>query len=121
MTITLPITSSGANTWSGAQSYTSTVTVGSSGSALTQVRLYSQALTPANVAANTSAEQAFTVTGVSTDDRVFVNKPSAQAGLGIVGARVSGTNSLAITFGNFTGSVITPTAAETYEIVTIRM
>ena len=76
----------------------------------------SQALSPASVAANTTAEQTFTVPGLTVGNAVFVSKPSAQAGLGIVGARVSATNTLAITFGNFTASPIVPTAAEVYQI-----
>ena len=44
---------------------------------------------PASVAANTTAEQTFTVTGLATTDFVFaVNKPTAQAGLGIVNWRI---------------------------------
>lgn len=74
-------------------------------------------LSPASVAANTTAEQTFTVSGVQVGDFVDVNKPTAQAGLGIVGARVSAANTLAITFSNNTASPITPTAAETYIVV----
>lgn len=83
-------------------------------------RAYDVAISPAQVGANTSAEQTFTVTGLTTDDVVNVNKPTAQAGLAIVGVRVSATNTLAITFGNFTGAGITPTASETYKIVATR-
>ena len=73
-------------------------------------------LTPALVAANTTAEQAFTVSGVAlaTDECVGVVKPTAQAGLGIVGWRVSADNTVAITFSNNTGAGITPTATQTY-------
>lgn len=84
------------------------------------IRLYTAALTPSLVGANTTAEQTFTVTGLTTSDVVAVNKPTAQAGLGIVGARVSATNTLAITFSNNTGSGITPTAAETYKVLAFR-
>ena len=79
---------------------------------------YSQALSPSIVAANTTAEQTFTVTGLTTSNiPISVIKPTAQAGLGIVGFRISGANTLAITFSNNTGSGITPTASETYKIV----
>lgn len=78
------------------------------------------ALTPALVAANTTAEQTFTVNGLVVGDVVTVNKPTAQAGLGIVGARVSAANTLAITFSNNTAAGITPTAAETYIVGVIR-
>lgn len=74
------------------------------------------ALTPASVAANTSAEQTFTVAGLPSGIPVIVNKPSAQNGLSIGGARVSAANTLAITFVNNTAAAITPTAGETYTI-----
>ena len=77
-------------------------------------------LSPASVAANTSAEQTFTVNGLQVGDHVSVNKPTAQAGLGVVGARVSAENTLAITFGNFTASPIVPTASQVYAILLSR-
>src|SRR5262245_12053860 len=78
-------------------------------------------LSPAQVAANTTAEQTFIVNGLdATTDIVVVNKPTAQAGLGIVGARVSATGILAVTFSNNTASPITPTASETYKVVSFR-
>jgi hypothetical protein len=78
-------------------------------------------LSPASVAANTSAEQTFTVPGLTVGGVVYVNKPTAQAGLGIVGARISAANTLAINFGNFTASPIVPTASEVYNIVSVRI
>ncbi|MGD0229701.1 MAG: hypothetical protein ABSC19_04985 [Syntrophorhabdales bacterium] len=78
-------------------------------------------LSPAAVAANTTAEQTFTVTGITTTDFVWaVNKPSVQAGLGIVNWRISAANTLAITFSNNTGSSITPTASEVYIVTVLR-
>jgi hypothetical protein len=71
-------------------------------------------LSPAIVAANTTAEQTFTVPGLKVGDFVDVNKPTTQAGLGIVNYRVSAAGTLAIAFVNATGSGITPTASETY-------
>lgn len=78
-------------------------------------------LSPAAVANATSAEQTFTMTGLLTTDYVYVNKPTAQAGLGIVGARVSAANVLAITFGNLTAATITPTASESYLVLVVRV
>lgn len=74
-------------------------------------------LTPSQVAANTTAEQTFSnIPRVEAGNVVLaVNKPTAQAGLGIVGARVTGDGQIAITFVNATASPITPTAAETYD------
>lgn len=84
------------------------------GSIRSGVRKYTATLSPAIVAANTTAEQLFTVTGVKTGDVVVVNKPTAQAGLGIVGIRVSAANQVGITFSNNTAAGITPTASEVY-------
>lgn len=86
------------------------------------VKKYTVSLTPALVAANTTAEQTFTCNGLvlATDSIIGVSKPTAQAGLGIVGWRVSADNQVAITFSNNTGAGITPTAAQTYTILAHR-
>ena len=82
-----------------------------------RLRFVNVTLSPASVAANTSAEELFAVPGVRLDDLVLAaNKPAAQAGLGIVGVRVSSEGNIGITFGNFTGSAITPTASEVYSV-----
>lgn len=75
--------------------------------------LYSETLTPVAVAASTSAEQTFTVSGLVTGRSVVVNGPAPTAGTGIVNARVSAANTLALTFGNFTAGSLTP-ASGTY-------
>jgi hypothetical protein len=76
-------------------------------------------LTPASVAANTTAEQTFTVTPLpfinSSPCTVFVNKPSLTPGVTIGGARVSAANTLAITYVNLTAAAITP-VAEMYTV-----
>lgn len=77
--------------------------------------VYSESLTPVSVAADTSAEQTFTVNGLVTGQAVVVNGPAPTAGTGIVNARVSATDTLALTFGNFTAAALTP-AAGTYLI-----
>lgn len=93
----------------------------SSGSAMTGWKPigkenYAAALTPAAVAAATSAEQTFAVAGLLTTDRVVVNGPAPTAGTGIVGVRVSAADTLAITFANFTAGALTP-AAGTYQVL----
>src|ERR1700689_4655883 len=67
-------------------------------------------LTPVSVGNATAAEQTFSATGIGllTTDFVGVNC-SGQAGLGIVGARVSAADTLAITYMNTTAATITPT------------
>lgn len=78
-------------------------------------------LSPASVAANTTAEQTFTVPGVNAADIcVSASKPTAQAGLGIVGVRVSAANQVGITFANNTAAPIVPTAAQVYQFVIVR-
>lgn len=77
-------------------------------------------LSPAAVSANTTAEQTFTVNGLLPGDMAVVTKPTAQAGLGIVGSRVSAANTLAITFSNNTGGSITPTTNEVYLVLVSR-
>lgn len=89
-------------------------TTGGSGNIALDI-LMQATLSPAAVAANTTAEQTFTVTGLVVGDVIgAMNKPTAQAGLGIVGVRVSAANTLAITFSNNTAVSITPTASEVY-------
>ncbi len=69
------------------------------------------ATTNAPVNANTTAERTFTVPGLRVGfDHVMVNKPTHQTGLGIVNARVSANDTLAITYMNNTGGGITPTS-----------
>ncbi len=76
---------------------------------------YAVTLTPASVAANTTAEQFFAVTGIVAGSAVAVNKPSNTPGIGIVGARVSSAGNIAINFCNATATAITP-PAETYAV-----
>lgn len=73
-------------------------------------------LSPASVANATSAEQTFTCTGVQLGDFVAVNKPTAQAGIGIVGSRVSANDVIGITFMNSTAATVTPTASQVYTV-----
>ena len=87
---------------------------------LVKQSVISVTLSPALIVLNTTAEQTFTVNGLLPGDHVACNKPTAQAGLGIVGCRVSAANTLAITFSNNTGSSITPTAAQTYLVLVAR-
>lgn len=91
------------------------------GTTITKVVVYTPTLSPVAVAADTTAEQTFTVTGLTTSDTICsFNKPTAQAGLGVVGMRVSAADTLAITYSNNTAGSITPTASEVYRIVALR-
>ena len=84
--------------------------------------IFSLALTPSAVAANTTAEQTFAATGIGllVTDNVDVSKPTFQAGLGIVNVRVSAVDTLAITYVNATAGSLTPTA-ETYQVAVTRI
>lgn len=84
-----------------------------------RVQTYTATLDPTTVGANNTSEQTFSVPGLATTDIVTVNKPSHDAGLGIVGARVSAQDTLAITFMNTTGAGIDP-PEEDYFIVAVR-
>ena len=75
--------------------------------------MYTPTLTPVSVAANTTAEQTFTVTGLVAGSVVWLNKPSYTAGIGIAGVRVSAANTLAVTYSNSTSAAIVP-PSETY-------
>lgn len=79
------------------------------------------AISPSAVTKNTTSEQTFTVTGLQTTDAVFVTKPTSQSGLGIVNARVSAADTLAIAFINAGTTSITPTASETYKVVAVKV
>jgi|SRR6185369_5586094 len=93
---------------------------GAGSTAITGMYHTTATLSPASVAANTTAEQTFTVAGVAVGDVLFVNKPTAQAGLGIAGVRASAANQIAITFVNATASPIVPTASQVYQIGGLR-
>lgn len=85
------------------------------------IKTYTATLTPAAVATVTCAAEAFTVTGVTTADRVVcVTKAAAQAGLAIGDAWVSDADEVTINFINPTAAAITPTAAEVYTFTVLK-
>ena len=90
---------------------------------IAQLYVMKATLSPAEVAAATSAEQTFTVPGLklSRDMVMGVSKPTANAGLGIVGARVTADNTLGLTFMNATAGALTPTASQVYMIAIARV
>ena len=83
-------------------------------------QVFTQSLAPVSVAATTTAEQTFAVNNLQASTSAFVNKPSFTPGLHVVGARVSGASTLAITYQNSnTTAVVPPT--ETYTIGTLAL
>lgn len=104
----------------GAANVAVSLSVGASGTALTQIKVYTQTITPASVAANTTAEQDFTVTGLTTADTVDFNPGAAPtAGTGIVGWRVKAADTLSVTYCNNTAGALTPSSG-TARIVATR-
>lgn len=79
-------------------------------------------LSPASVAANTTAAQALAVPGVvlNQDFVINVTKPTEQAGLGFASFRVSANNTVMVNFLNATAAPIVPTAAEQYTFAILR-
>lgn len=77
-------------------------------------------LSPAAVGPNTTSTQFFAVPDVGLNASVAVNKPTAQAGLIIVGADSTSAGILSITFANLTAATITPTAAESYLVFCVQ-
>jgi len=85
-----------------------------------KIETQSVSWTPLSVAANTTAEQTVTVTGVTTSDIIYCNKPTHQAGLAVGQCRVTASNTVGVTFINATGGAIVPTA-EAYKFSWIRL
>lgn len=79
---------------------------------------YVQMLTPTVSSGAGYEEQTFTVNGLTTFDTVVINGPAQPAGVVLLSARVSATNTIAVAFG-FTGSGLTPTA-DIYKIIALR-
>jgi hypothetical protein len=98
---------------------TSLLQVGNAGTALSQVVVYSPSITPSSVGAATVAEQTFTVTGLTTADKVIVNPPAIANATGIAGARASAADTLAVRFVNPTAGALTPTAG-VYTVIAFR-
>lgn len=90
------------------------------GTAITKIVAYAPTLTPtASSAAIQTAEQTFTVTGLTTADKVIVNGPAPTSLCPPVTFRVSAADTLAIGFSTLTAAACTP-AAGVYNIVAVR-
>ena len=87
--------------------------------AVPKVQTFSETLTPVAVAAGAIASQTFTVTGLATTDLVIVSPPADDAGLALVGARVTAADTLSLRYLNNTAGPLTPTAG-TFLIASIR-
>lgn len=69
---------------------------------------------PAEVAANTSAVQTFTIKGLRPNMFPIVTAPSLAAGLVISHAWVSANDTLSVVFGNLTGTPINDAAQDIF-------
>ena len=84
------------------------------------IRSVTPTISPASVAANTTSEQGFTVSGIAVGDVVIaVAKPSHQAGLGVVNTRVGTDGKVYLTYMNNTAGAIVP-SSESYIITFIK-
>lgn len=91
---------------------------GSQGTTVKRIKVFSPNITPASVGAATVAEQTFTVTGLRTTDKVFVDQPAMGNATGLAGARVSAADTLALRFVNPTAGALVP-AAGVYTVLAI--
>jgi hypothetical protein len=96
------------------------LTVGvASGTPITQIKVYSQTITPASVNAAVCAAQTFTVTGLTTADKVIFNPVTTGNATAATQAKVSAADTLQVTYCNPTAGALTP-AAGTATIVAFR-
>lgn len=85
------------------------------------IRVITATVDLASVAANTTAEQDITVTGVeATDELLNVVKPAVQAGIGIVGARVKAANTIALTLVNATAAPVDDASEEGWKFILLK-
>lgn len=90
-----------------------------SGTSITGIVVYSQTVTPSAVNAATAAEQDFTVTGVTTADKIIVNPVATGNATAVCAARVKSANTVSIQFVNPTAGSLTP-GAGTYTFIAVR-
>ena len=75
---------------------------------------------PAATGANTTTEQAVTITGLKTGDTILkVQKPTHTVGLFVTGGLVTATDTVTVQFANVTGGSINP-GSEVYKFYVLR-
>lgn len=94
------------------------ITVGA-GTAITKMAALTATITGFQIAPNTCVVKAYTVTGLTTADKVFVNPTYDAVEAGINNARVAAENSLEVTFCNTHGATVDPEAG-TLNVLAIR-
>jgi hypothetical protein len=74
-------------------------------------------LDASSVPAGNVQRETFTVNGLKSGlGPVVVNKPTFEAGIEVVAARVSAANTLELTFWNYSGGAVNP-ASQDYDVV----
>lgn len=93
-------------------SISGSLTVGSSGTAITQMRVLSSSLTPAQVPAASCVEEGFSLSGVTSADKVFVNQGfETDVSAALTTARASTTSgTVLLTFCNVSTAAATPSS-----------
>lgn len=115
----LAVTADGNNVQgTSAPSFATSVTVGG-GTAITKLAVYSATVSPPSMAANTCVEQAVSVSGLTTSDKLVVNPPRISGSATLVAARVSGADVAAFVYCNVAALSNQP-AAGAYTIVALR-
>ena len=87
--------------------------------AFPKTQTYAIAHNPASIAAGAEATQTLTVSGVTTNDIIVVNKPTKTAGLVLTDAFASAANTVKFTLRNDTGGAI-DAGEETYLVLATR-
>lgn len=85
---------------------------------LPRISVYNPVIDLASVNANTVSRQTFTVTGLDAADTVAASV-SLTAGLHVISARASATDTLELTIWNSTGGALNQTSA-TFNVTTVR-
>ena len=87
---------------------------------LVRVDYYDVALDPGSIGAGATAEVTASVAGLKPRSLVVVAKPSHTPGVGVVNARVSAADTLALTFMNASAAPVDP-PSEVYRVLAIRV
>jgi hypothetical protein len=74
-------------------------------------------LSPSAINGNSTSRETYTVNGLATDMCLYVNQISTQAGLFLLGARVSAANTLQLDWWNSNVGSITPTTSQEIRVV----
>lgn len=98
----------GASTLSGAVTASTSIAVGSGGTAMTLIKKGTIAIDPGSIADKASAVSTLTITGAATGDIVILNPGTAgfTAGIALVSPYVSAANTVKVTVANLSGGTL---------------